>query len=247
MENNKTYGFRIKVLSPDSSRDRQIRASCAMKYFQELSDAHCEVIGNDYQTLKDRNMAFISVRTSLTFHRTPAAGEMINCETWHRDMKGTQWIRDCVIKSDDGEVLVESTTGWVLMDLTERKILRPNKVEGMHVVTAPELGLTHERMGRMKMPEDMPVIANREIMYSDIDYFGHLNNCVYADIIADYMPGGMTGMEFKKLDILFSNEASQGDVLEIRALEQDGIVYFTGYHERGKCFDAMAEIAPIQK
>ncbi len=247
MENNKTYGFRTKVLSPDSSRDRQIRASCAMKYFQELSDAHCEVVGNGYQTLKDRDMAFISVRTSITFNRTPKAGEMVNCETWHREMKGTQWIRDCIMRDDDGNALVESTTGWVLMDLTERKILRPNKVEGMNVVTAEELGLSHERMGRMKLPEDMPLVGTREVKYSDIDYFGHLNNCVYADIICDFMPGGMTGMEFKKLDILFSNEASQGDVLELHALEQDGVIYFTGFHERGKCFDAMVEIAPIAK
>ncbi|MDD5953564.1 MAG: thioesterase [Oscillospiraceae bacterium] len=242
----KTYAFRIKVLSPDSSRDRQIKPSCAMKYFQELSDCHCAAVGNDYQTLKDRDMAFISVRTSLTFHRTPKWCEMITCETWHREMKGTQWIRDCVMKSDDGQVLVESTTGWILMNLTDRKVCRPNKVPGLNVVTAPELALQNDRLGRMKMPEEMPLVAERPILYSDIDYFGHLNNCVYADIICDYMPGSMTGREMKKLDISFVMEAVQGDTLKIHALEQDGKVYFTGYHDRGKCFDAIAEVAPIE-
>ena len=53
------------------------------------------------------------------------------------------------------------------------------------------------------------------------------------------MPG------LKKLDITFSMEAQEGDVLQIHAAEIDGLCYFTGYHERGKCFDAIAEPAPI--
>lgn len=241
----KTYAIPIKVLSPDSSIDRLIKPSSVMKYFQEISDCHCTAVGNDYQTLKNQNMAFISVKTSLTFHKTPAWGDHVLCETWHREMKGTQWIRDCVIKTAQGEILVESTTGWILMDLEERKVLRPNKIPGLNIVTAPELALQNDRLGRMKLPEDLPLVAQRTIAYTDIDYFGHLNNCVYADLICNTMPGSMVGHTLKTLDISFVNEAVLGDQLAIHAKEVDGLVYFIGYHDRGKCFEAIAERIPI--
>lgn len=246
-ENKKIYETKFKVLSPDSSKDRLIKPSSAMKYFQEISDCHCTLVGNDYQVLKDLDLAFICAKTSLTFHKTPAWRDIVTCQTWHREMKGTQWIRDCVMKNDAGEVLVESTTGWVLLNLTERKVCRPNKVPGLTVLTAPELALQNDRLGRMKMPEDMPLVATRKVEYADIDYFGHLNNCVYADIICNALPVPLDGHALKKLDISFVLEASQGDDLEIHALEQDGLFYFTGYHSRGKCFDAIVEISPIER
>lgn len=243
----KTYETTIKVLSPDSSMDRLIKPSAAMKYFQEISDCHCTAVGNDYQVLKDQGLAFICAKTSLNFLRTPKWREIVTCQTWHREMKGTQWIRDCVMKSQDGEVLVESTTGWVLMNLTERKVCRPNKVPGLTVLTAPELALQNDRLGKMKLPEEMPLLATRDVCYSDIDYFGHLNNCVYADIICNSLPVPMEGHEVKKLDISFVLEASLGDKLTIHGMEQDGRFLLTGYHDRGKCFDAMVELAPIQQ
>ena len=239
------YRREFKVLSPDSSEDKILKPSHAMQYFQEMSDCHCREVGNGETELRERNMAFISVRTSLTFHRTPRWQEHFLCETWHREMKGTQWVRDCVMKSLDGELLVESTTGWVLMDLTDRKVLRPTKVEGLTVLTAPELALPSARMGRMRMPEDMPIVGQYVVRYTDIDYFGHLNNCVYADFICDYMITPMNGREVTKLDINFIDEAHQGDVLELRAAEADGVTYFEGFHERGRCFQAMVETRPL--
>ena len=245
MENQKYYQQVYKVLSPDSTMDRLIKPSAVMKYFQEMSDCHCTLVGNDYQSLRDRDMAFISVKTSLTFHNTPKWGDMVTCKTWHREMKGVNWVRDCVMMNENGDVLVESTTNWILMTLSDRKVCRPNKVPGLNIVTAPEWALENDRLGRMKLPEEMPVVAVRTVEYTDIDYFGHLNNCVYADIICNAMPGKMDGRELKKLDIAFSMEAVEGDVLEIHAMETDGLCYFTGYHSRGKCFDAVAEPAPI--
>jgi acyl-ACP thioesterase len=241
----KVYETKIKVLSPDSTKDRLMKPSSAMKYFQEISDCHCTAVGNDYQTLRDMDLAFICAKTSLTFHRTPFWREQLICQTWHREMKGTQWIRDCVLKTEDGQVLVESTTGWVLLNLTERKVCRPNKVEGLTVCTAPELALQSDRLGRMKMADNMVITATRVVAYSDIDYFGHLNNCVYADIICNAMPVKLDGMAIRTLDISYVLEAEEGDTLEIHTAEQDGFFYFTGYHSRGKCFDAIASLAPI--
>lgn len=240
------YRREFKVLSPDSSQDKLLKPSCAMKYFQEMSDCHSREVGNGEEELRERNMALISVRTSLTFHRTPRWQETFLCETWHREMKGTKWVRDCVMKSMDGELLVESTTGWVLMDLTERRVLRPTKVPGLTILTAPELALPSARMDRMQIPEDLPVVGHYDVHYTDIDYFGHLNNCVYADFILDFLPTPINGREVTKLDISFIDEAHQGDTLELRAAEIDGVTYFEGCHERGRCFQAIVESRPIR-
>ena len=43
----------------------------------------------------------------------------------------------------------------------------------------------------------------------------------------------------------FKNIKKLGDQLAIHAKEVDGLVYFIGYHDRGKCFAAIAERIPI--
>ncbi len=246
-EPNKTYETKFKILSPDSTRERLLKPSAAMKYFQEISDVHSALAGNDYYTLRDRGVAFICAKTSLNFLRTPAWGDEVLCRTWHRQMKGSQWIRDCVMLNDGGEVLVESTTSWVLLDLEARRVCRPNRAPGTGVLTAPELALQNDRLGKINLPEDMPVVGARQVYYSNIDYVGHLNNCVYADLVCDAMVGGMDGRALTRLDISFLQEASQGDTLEIRALERDGLCYITASHSRGKCFDAVAAAAPVSR
>lgn len=239
-----TYQQSFRVMSPDSTVDRRLRPSAALQYVQELSDRHSLEMGNGYHTLKAKNMALICAKTSLTVHRAPETGEVFHGETWLRAMKGTQWIRDSVLRGEDGTVLSEITTSWVLMDLLERRVLRPTKVEGLHIVTAPELALSHDRL-KFQLPENLPCLGERKVCYSDIDYFGHLNNCVYVDILCDAVPTPLVGRQIKTFDIQYCNEASLGDVLTLYGAEQDGTFYLTGSHARGKCFDAVATIEAL--
>ncbi len=241
----KYYEEEFRVLSPDSTLERLLRPSAAMKYFQEVSDVHQYELGNGYQALFDRGMAFICARTSLNFPDAPKTNDRIICRSWLREVKSTQFIRDSVIMDHSGNVQVESTTSWVLMDLNERRILRPNKLDNITILTAPELALQNSRLGRIRLPEEMTNAGKRRVYYSMIDYFGHLNNCVYADLVCDFMPGGISGRQIRTLDIFFLNESVEGDELDIYTAEQDGTFYFRGIHERGVCFEAAATISGI--
>lgn len=78
----------------------------------------------------------------------------------------------------------------------------------------------------------------RAIRFTDIDYNGHLNNAIYADIAMDYAPLALSSAPLRRYDINFLGEAKLGDSLDISTHTNGSDFYIGASHERGKCFTA---------
>ena len=55
----------------------------------------------------------------------------------------------------------------------------------------------------------------RQIMYSDIDGNGHVNNARYGAFVIDSLPGEFQNKEFTDFRINYSKEATKDSVLNI--------------------------------
>jgi acyl-ACP thioesterase len=81
---------------------------------------------------------------------------------------------------------------------------------------------------RFALPEDMVEVGKRRIVYSDIDYNGHMNNTRYPDMVCDYLPEG-TVPRIHTMHLEFAKEAKYGATLRVlrgeRRDEQGGLVY----------------------
>ncbi len=237
----------ICVLSFDADRQHMLKPSCALRYFQEISDQHCAFYGCGHDELLRQNAVFLLVNVSMNIKRMPLFRENLKVVTWHRGRQtGVQFLRDNILIDANGDTVVECAASWILVNPDTHRILRHNDMPA-HMVPKKENGyIDNVRLGKIDTPKDMPLSGMRRIAYSDIDYNGHLNNCVYANFVMDSMPVPLDGKFVSKLDIYFCSEAVEGENLSVYAQQAGDWIYFRGEHARGKCFDARCELKDIK-
>ncbi|MBQ3054990.1 MAG: hypothetical protein IJC88_02690 [Oscillospiraceae bacterium] len=236
LENGSLAQEEITVHSYDCDKEQNMRPSAILRYLQEIAGAHCALLGMDYDHLAKNDGVFLIVRQSMNLYRIPKKDEVLLLSTWHRGTKGVQSYRETQITTRDGEVLVDSTGVWILAHVSDHRIWRPSDFTAFQIPHRPEPVLP-TRPEKLRAPAEMEAIGFRPIRYTDIDYNRHVNNCVYADILCDFMPGGMEGKKLSTLDIAYIAEAKEGDTLRILAQECENGLWMRGEHERGKCFE----------
>ncbi len=237
LENGALAREEITVRSYDCDCKQKMRPSAILRYLQEIAGAHCALLGMDYDTLAANDGVFLIVRQSMNLYRIPSTDEELVISSWHRETKGVQSFRETQITTKNGEVLVDSTSVWVLARVSDHRILRPAEFSAFSIPHRAEPILA-TRTEKLRISEELREIGQRPIRYSDIDCNRHVNNCVYADFLCDFMPGGMHDKEFDTLDISYIGEAKEDDTVTMFAREEDGVLYFRGEHARGKCFEA---------
>lgn len=242
------YTWNIQIPSYDVGENRRLKLSSMLKLQQEVGELHFALGGLGYEKLYDDGFAFVLTRTNSIIYRAPVFTENIQLCTWHRGAKGAQFFRCYRFLDEKGNILIDSITAFALVDTIEHKLLRPKEFDRYGVVPQMERKNTCPDPKRWKHPETMNVAGIRTIRWSDIDYNGHLNNSVYADISCDVMPGGMKNKRITEFSIGFLHEAFEGDQVSLKTAvipadagnspEQGKEAYITGDLTNESCFEA---------
>lgn len=250
MEDGKTtypvadeYTWPVKITTYDAGRDRRLRLSSQLRLQQEVGELHLGSAGLGWEEFYRNGMIFVLVKAASVIHRAPVMDEEVFLRTWHRDTKGVQFYRCYQFLDKEGQILIDSISAFALVEPVEHKLLRPDVFDRFGIRTQPEKTGGCPDPGRLRLPEGMADSGQRPVYWSDTDYNGHLNNAVYADILCDFLPGGMVGRRVTGFQISFLKEALEGENLHITALEKNGEAFVSASHERGRCFDASLTFA----
>ena len=239
------YTWNIKISSFDVGQDRRMKLSSILKYQQEVGELHFDIGGLGFEELVRNGMAFVITRARAKIHRMPKLNEQLSLTTWHRDSKGAQFFRCYQYSDAGGNPLIESVSAFALVDPETHRVLRPSEFLKFGIATQPA------RVNGCPDPEKIQVPANlidagiRKVGWSDIDYNGHLNNTVYADIVADCMPKDLRRLEISEFSINFQSEALEGEEISLKTLADMETKQFwlAGGHKRGRCFEASVKFA----
>ena len=82
----------------------------------------------------------------------------------------------------DGQLVAEGFSQWTLVDLETRRIVRV-KSTGIEV---PEVSVTMTPPERLKSL-NIPVTNHYQVVYSDLDMNGHMNNTQYLRVAYDFI------------------------------------------------------------
>ena len=197
----------------DTDASRTVRPSQLLVYMQETSNAHLDAMGHNLDALRDeQGLAFILSKTRIAFCAPLHFPEDITVETFTADSRGFGFSRFYRIYRGE-ELIAAADTTWALVDLNNKQLRR---------VDSLDLGFEHEApidIGiptRFRVPktEELELIGERKIVYSDLDYNMHMNNTHYADMLCDFMPiedvPRVCGMSLSYL-----HEAAFGDVIKV--------------------------------
>lgn len=242
----KQYSEKIEVKAFDCDMTRRMSVSSMLRYMEEVADHHLTEFGLPYSILAQDGVVFLLATVQIKVHRLPTLRENLTVTTWQRCVKGVKFFRDTEFCDSDGNIVIESTSVWVLCDPAEHKIKRPRDYEKCSLIKNNERELFGDGKVSAKLTENAQKIDTRRVVYSDIDYNHHLNNTKYADIICDYVEGLGKTCEITEFSILFSSEAFLGDELDIMCEKKDCRSYaFVGNHPRSKCFEATVCVREI--
>ncbi|MCI8497683.1 MAG: hypothetical protein HFE85_05495, partial [Clostridiales bacterium] len=192
---------------------------------------------------------FVTLRSVVKFYRRPVMDQSLTLTTWHRENRGVQFFRSYQFHTPDGLLTMEGTSSFALMNPHTRKLLRPKVFMDCGIRTQPERVPGVADPKKLKIPEEsLNPVGERVIRYSDIDYNGHLNNTVYADILTDYLPPELNRLQADTFTICFEGEAMEGErlcILTAQTVEEGKpTVRMHALGEKGTCFEAEIQFVP---
>ena len=236
---------RYTVKWHDTDANRLVRPSALVTYLQETANEHLIHIGISLDELRDRHgLAFILGGLSVRSYEPLFSGDDIEVETWTCGTRGFRHNR-CFSVTRGGKTVAEATSQWALIKLSDGSLV---KVEDMPYHIEPEAPITLPDLPpRLKMPSvaEMELAGERRIVYSDIDYNGHMNNTRYPDMFCDFIPemreSRMTGMVQS-----FRKEAVFAHTLRVfRQKTEDGYLICTVDEDDNVCTEAFLKLESV--
>ena len=211
---------KVNIRFGNVDRSDRLTLWAIFNFFQEASISHAADLGVGRDVFKSTGKAWILSRLSLVIDRRPGHGETIQIGTWPRKWDRLFALRDYEILDESGNAAVRGRGGWLILDIEKRKPLRVQPFldslpanEGINAL--PEAGTSQCPPG-LEQRSLLTKKMERAALYSDIDYYGHVNNARYIQWIQD-----ATDMELltntgrARLDINYLSEVMPGETIDI--------------------------------
>lgn len=232
------YKMTVKVASFDTDSTDRMRLSAVLRYQQEAGEQHLGPAGLGWRALSEHGIAFVASRWHARVCRLPRMEETVTLTTWHRERKGPRFYRCYEWRDADGNLLIEGVMQFALVSVTDHRLLRGDEFTALAPLPDATRGVGCADPGRFTLTDTVPA-GTYDVLWSDIDRNGHMNNTRYADLAWDFLPAMMQDLEPVDVELYFAGESRLGDILSLRAsMEEDGACCVAGDTDRGRTFAA---------
>lgn len=200
---------RRKILRPSAFLD--------MAQHMAVSGADRLAFGDD--RLGTRGCAWVLARQHVLFDRPVRHKDTGKILTWHKGLQGLFFLRDYMLLGADGIPSIRSTSSWVVMNIAERRVVRPDFLSDFVSMEpqSPDHAIA-EPADKVVMPRDAEItrIGSHRVRYSDVDYNQHANNVKYTVWSLDALPEELVNTSMvKELTINFNREARPDETVEL--------------------------------
>lgn len=182
----------------------------------EISGRHLRQFAIGEDDLIQKGMAWVLVSSSIEI-LTPIRGEInLTARTWHSEQDRLTFRRELCFADDQGNNLFNAATFSVLMDMNDRRIIRPDRLN--FDIGQPHSQFLLEASPKLRIREEMQPCDRRKIYPSCIDRLGHTNNCRYSEFAYDALTGEeIANLEnMRRIDLFFKSELKPGEYFTVR-------------------------------
>lgn len=191
-----------------------------------------------YDVLRDNGYAILVSRASFKINKMPMMNDVITVKTWEEAPVGLQLSRRYEIIRQDGESLVSGSSLWIIVNPETRRIVKPSQFT-LRPEPTFQTDFTGIPCGKIAQPENMQLLDERVIRYTDQDSNGHVNNSRYGAYIMDSLPPEFQQKDITDIRINYSQEATVGNTLRLFAnLDDAKKIVIVGKIEQATCFEA---------
>ena len=237
--NRLTEQYTIPCYDTDASW--RLKPVSFMNYAQEMANRHANVLGFGYDDLIASKTAWVLARMNIRFVNLPLWRDNVSLTTWHKGLNRLFFVRDFQMKDAQGNICVEATTSWIVLNLETRRFVRDPKL--MDEGTVCQDHAIEQPADKVVIPKDIEAeyVMDHVVSYSDVDMLGHTNNAMYMHWAMDAVAYEITSQKpLKEVTINFNREARAGETVSIyrTVVESEGQlhVYVEGKVEGASSF-----------
>ena len=218
-----------RVISQYTDADGVLRPAALLRYMQEAAANAMIADGPSYDELAERGLIFVISKITMSIYADIHANDTIEVETWATESTRASFNRAYRVLRD-GMVVAEAASVWALLDTARRRLVRVGEVElGYREDEAADI----EVPAKLHLPEEMNLLGEHRVSYSDIDRNHHMNNTNYLDLICDYVFRTEIG-RISRVTVSYVSEAPFGEELKIYSATDDDTHYIRTVRSDGK-------------
>ena len=220
----------FKVNSHSCDYNGIVRPGAVITYLQEAANLQLETCGPSDAEMRAEGQFFVLSRLGMALSSPIRAYETLTAETWAAPSRGFSFLRCHRLLRGD-EVICEACSVWALLSMKDR---RPLRVDAYHP------NYDEEPLSAFGMPDRVRVdaeglceVGRHTVRYADTDRNEHMNNTVYADMLAGFLD--LHGKYVSRLSINYFHEAPIG--MELSVLHEqtnEGLHLFRTLREDGE-------------
>ena len=210
----------------------RLKPSMLLLYAQEVAGHHSDLLSFTYDALASRGLFWAIIRNRVSITHLPREHEDITIETWPMPTTRTAYPRSTIAYDADGNELFRSVSLWVLMDRENRSMILPGKSGVQLEGTLRGLELAPPRS---LAPRPLGSCSRRQVLFSDLDVNGHMNNTRYLDWLMDLLPSDFHRTHsVKDFTLCYMNEALEGQGLDLTwEVDETGALQVDIHRDKG--------------
>ncbi len=207
------YVVESRIRYSDTEVSGRLKPAALFNLFQDAAANHCLELGISGMDLRPHNLAWVVIRYTMVIHEYPKWNDPVRIRTRRHPEKDLYEIRLFQLETEDGELLAEAKSAWVLVKFDTMKPVRLKRNLPGDLCSLETIPIEFD----LSMPpacENADHTARFTARLHDLDYNSHVNNAVYLkwatesvplDIIESYRP--------VSANIAFTNETRLGKII----------------------------------
>ncbi len=210
----KTGKFEFPVAPQFVDFQSKVKLSHLMDLILTASGYNADANGFGLRNLNQLGATWVLSRLALEMNYFPAEYEKISIETWVEEVHTLNTIRNYRVYNEKGEVIGNSTSVWVMINLGTR---RPMELKLMTGISDYALNLESgiDRPLKLENVTGEP-IDSFSIKYTDIDINQHVNTVHYLDWMVDsFTLDEHRAHTIHRIDVNFMSEVVYGDKVTV--------------------------------
>ncbi len=173
----------------EAGADRRLTLPALIQYFEDIAILHSTERGLDLDYYEKNHCGWMLIKWDVTVNDLPLFGDVVLVETRVHAMKSFMADREFRLRAEDGTVLAEGRSNWLLVDTIRRRPIRipEDQLEKFPATEEAAAFIAIEDVPSIGIPEGAVPETVRS-SYSDIDTNGHVNNIRYIQWALDSLP-----------------------------------------------------------
>jgi medium-chain acyl-[acyl-carrier-protein] hydrolase len=209
--------YRVHVY--ETGPDGRLGIHSLFNYLQDIASDHAVRLGFGKDDLARDNRFWVLSRMYAVINEWPSWGEKIIVRTWPNGTDKLFALRNYEVSNSDGRILASSTSSWLILDQTTKKIQRPDSILSQYNRNLRQNESPLRYASKLKSAEPAGELnLHGNIRVSDLDVNLHTNNVNYLKWVIDrYEIGFIMKYAPRSVEINYLAESVFGQEVVIRS------------------------------